>query len=119
MYQDNEPRLREVGDAFFNLLMALEAAQIEYDLGCEDVIARLGKVVTGDRGTPALRIGHRTYDRIVLPPHTENLNRATVALLEQASPGLAVWSLGDPQPAWTEPRPMPSPRWRSASPPTS
>jgi hypothetical protein len=96
MYQGDEPKLREVGDAFFNLLLALEAAQIEYDLGCEDVIARVGKVVTGDRGIPALRVGARTYDRIVLPPHNENLNRATVALLEQALPGVAVWSLGAP-----------------------
>jgi hypothetical protein len=31
MYQGNEAKLRQIGDSFFRFLMALEAAQIEYD----------------------------------------------------------------------------------------
>ena len=69
MYQGNEAKLKEIGDSFFKLLMALEAAQIEYDLGCEDVIARHGSV-NGQQ----FRVGQRSYDVVVLPPRTENLD---------------------------------------------
>ena len=44
MYQGDEAKLKELGDSFFKLLMALEAAQIEYDIGDEDVIARHGSL---------------------------------------------------------------------------
>lgn len=62
MYQGNDAKLREIGDSFFKLLMQLEAAQIEYDLGCEDVMARHGLVKGGQ-----LWIGKRGYDVVVLP----------------------------------------------------
>ena len=78
MYQGNGAKLNELGNSFFNLLMALEAAQIEYDLGCEDVMARHGSV-DGDK----LRIGKRSYDVVVLPPHTENINSRVASLGEQ------------------------------------
>jgi hypothetical protein len=76
MYQGNEPKLTEIGDAFFNLLLALEAAQIEYDLGCETVLADHG-AVEGRQ----LRVGRRAYDAVVLPPLTETLNAETCTLL--------------------------------------
>lgn len=82
MYQGDGAHLREIGDAFFKLLMALEAAQIEYDLGCEDIIARHGRVQNGK-----LVIGKRTYEHIVIPPLTENLNKPTQNLLERISKG--------------------------------
>lgn len=101
MYQGNEPKLREIGDAFFKLLMALEAAQIEYDLGCEDVIARWGKPAGERRQNPAaaggevhyskLQVGNRIYDRVVVPPMCENLNAAVDRLLRN---NLAVWKYG-------------------------
>lgn len=78
MYQGNEAKLKEIGDLFFKLLMALEAAQIEYDLGCEDVIARHGSVEGRQ-----FRIGHRNDDVVVLPPHTENLDLRIADLGEQ------------------------------------
>ncbi len=91
MYQGNEARLREIGDSFFNLLMALEAAQVEYDLGCEDVIARWGKPAGERRERPArlgggeyhakLQVGQRVYDRVVVPPMCENLNASVERLL--------------------------------------
>ncbi|HNQ90754.1 MAG TPA: glycosyl hydrolase [Verrucomicrobiota bacterium] len=80
MYQGNEPRLQAVGNAFFRLLMALESAQVEYDLGCEDLIARFGSVADGE-----LRIGQRQYHTLVLPPLVENLNAPTRALLDEAT----------------------------------
>jgi hypothetical protein len=78
MYQGNEAKLREIGDSFFNLLMALEAAQIEYDLGCEDVIARHGSV-----GNGKLKVGQREYEAVLWPPGVEGMNQATAALLDR------------------------------------
>jgi len=80
MYQGEDKNLLALGDAFFKLLMALEAAQVEYDLGCEDVIARHGSV-TGNE----LKIGNRSYSQVILPPLTENLNRTTKQMLESVT----------------------------------
>jgi hypothetical protein len=71
------PHLKQLGDRFFQLLMSLEQHQIAYDLASEDIIARHGSV----HGR-FLRIGRRDYERIVLPPHTENLNAQTATLLD-------------------------------------
>jgi hypothetical protein len=78
MYQGNDKKVNQIGDDFFKLLMTLEAAQVEYDLGCEDVIARQGEV-SGKQ----LRIGRRNYDVVVLPPHTENINSTVANLGEE------------------------------------
>ena len=40
-------KLGEIGKTFFDLLMGFEQAQAEYDIGCEDVMARHGAVRTG------------------------------------------------------------------------
>jgi hypothetical protein len=69
--------LERLGKSFQALLNALERAQVEYDLGCEDVIARHG-AVEGNR----LRVGRRAYRTVVVPPFAENLNATTVLLLE-------------------------------------
>ena len=78
MHQGDESSLKGLGDSFTGLLMDLEKAQIESDLGCEDVIARHGSATS-----TGLRIGQRTYPIVVLPPRTENLNLSTVVLLEK------------------------------------
>ena len=70
-------RLSQIGDRFFQFLLSLEQRQVPYDLGCEDVLARHASV--HDR---FFRVGQRDYDIVVLPPHTENLNAPTFALLE-------------------------------------
>jgi hypothetical protein len=69
--------LERLGKSFEDMLNTLERAQVEYDLGSEDVIARHG-AAEGSR----LRVGRRSYRTVVLAPYTENLNAATVALLE-------------------------------------
>ncbi len=89
MYQGDGPRLKELGDTFFRFVMSLEAAQVEYDLGSEDILARHGAVEGA-----GLRVGARTYDCVVLPPLTHaasplgatlpgNLNQRTHDLLGQ------------------------------------
>jgi hypothetical protein len=76
MYQGHASRLGPLGDGFFGMLMQLEAAQVEYDLGCEDVMARHGKVAGKE-----LAVGQRAYPVVVLGPATENLERRTAELL--------------------------------------
>ncbi len=70
------PRLAQVGDEFQAFVNRLEAAQVEYDLGSEDTIARFGSVEKN-----AFRIGKASYDLVIVPPGTDNLDRATVALI--------------------------------------
>ena len=76
MYQGGGDRLKQVGDSFFSLVMALEETQVEYDLGDEDVMARRGAV----KGKQ-LAIGQRSYDTVILPPFLENLDGRTWELL--------------------------------------
>jgi hypothetical protein len=79
MYQGDAAKLAEIGDAFFKLLQALEAAQIDYDIGDEDIIARHGSAEGHE-----LRVGLRSYREVICPPLTENLNEHTRKLLTQA-----------------------------------
>ena len=76
---DGKPdaRLDELGESFQKLLQSLESTQIEYDIGCEDIMARHGAAANG-----ALQVGQRNYAIVVLPPRTETLNARTVGLLE-------------------------------------
>ncbi len=74
----NDPHLKEMGDAFQALVAALSKEQVEYDIGCEDIIARHGRVRNA-----TLEVGERSYETLVLPPLTENLNSRTMELVEQ------------------------------------
>jgi len=92
MYQGDGRKLDELGNTFARLLMALEAAQIEYDLGCEDVIARHGEVKNGQ-----LWVGQRGYDVIVLPPGMENVQGRVANLGEEfLTSGGTIVCLGSP-----------------------
>jgi len=92
MYQGNAPKLKELGDNFFNLVLALEKAQVEYDLGDEDIIARHG----GNAGAE-LQVGKRRYATVVLPAGTENLEAITIAFLDEfARRGGTILSCGEP-----------------------
>jgi len=79
MYQgDSIPkgRLNEIGSRFQQMIVSLAKAQVEYDIGCEDIIARQGSTEG-----PLFRVGQCAYSTVVLPPLTENLNRRTMDLL--------------------------------------
>ncbi len=78
MYQGHEAKLKELGDTFFNFVRQLEAAQIEYDLGDEDIIARHGSVSGNE-----LKVGQRSYAVVVLPPGMENVRGETARLGEE------------------------------------
>lgn len=98
MYQGvSEPadRLNGIGNTFFDLLMEFAQAQVQYDVGCEDVMARHGSVITN--GEPALVIGQAAYHTVVLPPLTETLRSETMKLLEQfVAAGGDVIACGEP-----------------------
>lgn len=102
MYQfqgsaEQRQHLADVGDAFQNTLLALERAQADYDIGCEDILARHGSVQTARQAPRAgrarrtlpvtrgirLTVGQRVYETVVLPPMTENVNGPTARLLEE------------------------------------
>ncbi len=76
MYQ-GDPKQKEIGDRFQTLLVALERAQVEYDIGCENILAH-----DGSAEGPSIKIGKASYNTVVLPPLTENLNRSTMDLLD-------------------------------------
>ena len=80
MYQadsEHNEHLKKVGDEFQELVVELAKAQVEYDIGCEEIIRQHGSV----EGS-ALKVGKRRYETVVLPPLTENLNSETMELLE-------------------------------------
>ena len=91
MYQ-SQPELAGLGNGFQELVTTLAKRQVEFDLGCEDIIQRHGSVAAGRFG-----IGKRQYDLVLLPPMTENLNGKTFELLHQyLSQGGTVLSCGPP-----------------------
>ncbi|MHC4087650.1 MAG: glycosyl hydrolase, partial [Planctomycetota bacterium] len=80
MYQPDSSqraRLGDIGNQFQDMVLSLERAQVEYDIGCEDIIARHGSIEAA-----MLEVGKRKYDTVVLPPLTENLNAKVMDLLE-------------------------------------
>ena len=80
MYQpelESRPHLDDLGDSFQDLINRLEQEQIEYDIGCENIIADHGRTDQAQ-----LVVGKREYDLVVLPPYTEQLNSSTMSLIE-------------------------------------
>ena len=75
----NPPELEGARHVLPALADRARKAQVEYDLGCEDIIARHGSV-EGRRCV----VGKRDYRIVVLPPGTENLNGATAELLDDS-----------------------------------
>ncbi len=76
--QGDNSQLDGVEKAFRPFLNQLETLQAEYDLGCENIIKDQGRI----EGRKFV-VGKRSYDVVVLPPGTENLEGSTVALLAQ------------------------------------
>ena len=89
--------LKDVGNSFQELVLALEKQQVEYDIGCEDIIQR-----HGSSRQARLTVGRRDYSTVVLPPHTENLNSATMALIESFLQGGGTVIACDAPPAYID-----------------
>jgi len=81
MYYDpsgKNEKIFALGQAFEDFIDRLEKHQVEYDLGCENIIRDRGKAAGGK-----LIINKRDYNMVVLPPGLQNLEKATVTLLEK------------------------------------
>ncbi|MCL5745657.1 MAG: GldG family protein, partial [Acidobacteria bacterium] len=73
-----DPLMMRIGSAFQEFVNRLERLQVEYDLGCENIISNISRVENA-----RLFVGQRGYDLVVLPPGTQNLNGPTVKILGQ------------------------------------
>jgi hypothetical protein len=69
--------VRRIGNSFQDLLDKLEAHQVGYDLGSENIIKDHGFVRDGMFG-----INQRAYELVVLPGGMENIDRPTFQLLQ-------------------------------------
>lgn len=91
------PGMMEIGKSFQAVVTDLEYAQVEFDLGSENIMRDHGEAVKG-----GLRVGKRVYDLVVLPPGTEGLDSATARLIQAyVRNGGKVISMVEP-PAWID-----------------
>lgn len=78
MYYGGEKsdKLNEIGNSFKEMVQVLEDNQVEYDLGCENIIKDHGRI----EGKNFI-VNKRAYDLVVIPQMMENIDRATFSLL--------------------------------------
>jgi hypothetical protein len=69
--------LSAIGDRFQQFVTTLEKAQVEYDLGSENIIKDHGKT-----NGKSFIVGERAYSTVVIPPGMENIDGPTYALLK-------------------------------------
>jgi len=70
-------RIGEIAQPFQEMVTALEANQVEYDIASEAVMAAYGSVI-GDQ----FRINQRYYKTVIVPSTMENINRSTYDFLQ-------------------------------------
>jgi hypothetical protein len=94
MYQPDRSRsgqLMKIGNQFQKFVVDLAKAQVEFDIGSEDIIARHGSVEG-----KTLKVGRRRYLAVVLPALNENVNTKTAELIvAYAQNGGRVFCCGD------------------------
>jgi len=102
MYQGTgRAHVDEIGNAFQQLVVSCAKAQIEFDLGCEDIMAQHGGV-----DGKSLVVGKCRYSTVVLAPFTENLNAKTWDLLDAyLKAGGAVIACSDAPPTLVDAQP--------------
>ncbi len=80
-YNPNErenAKMNNVKSQFEPFLVELEKYQVEYDLGCENIIKDHGKIEDGK-----FVVNKAGYELVILPPGLENLDKTTFNLLKQ------------------------------------
>jgi hypothetical protein len=77
-YRNSSSGFREIGQAFQTFITTLEKAQVEYDLGSENIIKDQGKIANAK-----FTVNRRAYSKVVIPPLTENLDASTFGLLKE------------------------------------
>ncbi|WP_162944893.1 glycosyl hydrolase [Flavisolibacter nicotianae] len=76
-YDKPKQFIRDIGIRFQGFLTRLEKAQVEYDLGSENIIRDHGSVRSGK-----FVVGERAYGTVVLPYGIENVEASTFSLLQ-------------------------------------
>ena len=77
-YRNSNNKFRDIGQAFQSFVTTLEKAQVEYDIGSENIIKDQGKVIKN-----RFSVNQRAYSKVVLPPLMENLDAPTWMLLKK------------------------------------
>lgn len=67
-----------IADSFQQFITELSKNQVEYDLGCEHIIANEGRVEAGK-----FIVGQCTYSKVVIPELVENMDAACFHLLKR------------------------------------
>jgi hypothetical protein len=75
-YVKGNRTLEQIGQEFQHFITRLEKAQVEYDLGSENIIKDRGSVKKGK-----FTIGQRSYSTVIIPPLVENIEKHTFDLL--------------------------------------
>ncbi|MDF3078380.1 MAG: hypothetical protein K0S09_2269 [Sphingobacteriaceae bacterium] len=70
-------RLKDIGNKFQVFVTTLEKAQVEYDLGSENIIKDHGRIENGK-----FVVGQARYSTVVIPPGMENIDSPTFKLLK-------------------------------------
>ena len=71
-------RFDEINPAFKKMLDMLEQSQVEYDLGCENIIRDYGKVQEKN-----FRVNQCAYDIVIIPDVMDNMDKPTFELLKE------------------------------------
>ena len=71
----------DIGKEFHDFVNMIEKQQVEYDLASEHIIENHAGITSDKK----LRVGKRVYDKIVIPPMTENINKKTADLLKDCT----------------------------------
>ena len=77
-YNNSNSKYMDIGRAFQNFITVLEKAQVEYDLGSENIIKDQGRV-----NKNKFVVNKRAYSKVVIPPMTENIDATTWKLLKK------------------------------------
>ncbi|MDR1339734.1 MAG: hypothetical protein LBK58_06765 [Prevotellaceae bacterium] len=91
-FAKSNKKLWDIAASFQNFVTVLEKAQVEYDLGSENIIKDQGSV-----GKGKFVVGKCAYSTVVLPPEMENLDTPTFQLIKQfAGKGGTVLAFSSP-----------------------
>ncbi len=77
-FSEPNDEMMKIGEKFVSFVKTLEKNQAEYDIGSENIIKDHGSVTDNK-----FIVGQRTYTTVVIPPGMENIDYATLKLLEK------------------------------------
>lgn len=76
--EDYDKKMDQIHESFHGFIDTLERLQVEYDIGCENIMKDHGSAKNG-----TMTIGLRDYDVVILPPSLESLDATSMAILKK------------------------------------